>query len=249
MGSQLAAVQIQAKQRLQDLVASAVSAAWGSLAHHDKAQVDEFLTTVIPLSAAANQQSVQLTEAFLARSLGATPVGLNASQIIAGIRNGATPEEVYTRPFVTVWSALKRGVGWEQAVKMGQDRASSAAAMDVQLSFTHTLRAAGDSSWGDRIVGYQRVPDSGACDFCQIASGMLYHTDDLMPLHLHCGCGVDVVQADSARSFTTATSRFSGAGGTNVAVHDHGELGPLLTNADDHFTGPSQVDADAGGEE
>lgn len=243
MGSQLADVQIQAKQRLQHLIAGAVASAWGSLPHYDQAQVDEFLSTVVPLSAAANQQSVLLTEAFLSHALGAPPVGLDADQIIAGIRNGATPEEVYTRPFVTVWSALKRGVPWAQAVKMGQDRASAAAEMDVQLSFTHTLRAAGDSSWSNRIVGYQRVPDAGACDFCQTASGMLYNTDDLMPLHLHCGCGVDVVFAGDTVGLNSASKHFGGPGGLKVAVHEHGELGPVLTNADDHFTGPAAAHA------
>lgn len=240
MASLLAETQITAKQRLQHLIANIVAATWKSLPHYDQAQVDQFLSTVIPLSAAANRQSVLLTQAYLARTLGQLPAGLDADQIIAGIRNGATPEDVYKRPFVTVWTALKAGTPWEKAVQMGQDRATSAAATDVQLSFTHTLRAS-SGNYGDQIVGYVRVPDSGACDFCQAASGLIYHSDDLMPLHTWCGCGVEPVSAADMDAFPVATDRFAGPGDLEVAVHQHGELGPVLTNAADHFTGPAAV--------
>lgn len=243
MASQLADAQINAKQHLQRLIATIVATAWDSLPHYNRAQVDQFLSAVIPMAAAANQQSVLLTEGYLAQALGQTPVGLDAQQIIAGIRNGATPQEVYTRPFVTVWSALGRGVPWAQAVQAGRERAMSAAATDVQLSFTHTLVAAGSDGGYSGITGYERVPDATACDYCNAAAGQVYHTGNLMPLHNYCGCGVEPITDGSGRAPGGILSRFSGPGGLQVAVHDHGELGPVLTNAADSFTGPADLSA------
>lgn len=231
---------ITAKQRLQHIIAAAVAAAWNGLPHYDQEQVDQFLTAALPITAAANHQAVLLTEAFLAKALARPPVGVDAAQIIAGIRNGTTPAEVYHRSFVTVWAALGRGTPWAQAVKMGLDRATSAAATDVQLSFTHTLLAVGNAD--DQILGFERVPDDGACDFCIAASGQLYHSGDLMPLHNDCGCGVEpITAADTMANLPPAPSSFPGADGLQVAVRDHGELGPVLTNAADHFTGPAAV--------
>lgn len=236
MASDLANTVIIAKKRLQQIVAAAVAAAWHGLPHYDQQQIDQFLTSVLPLTAAANRQSVLLTQAFLARALAQPPAGLDADQIIAGIRNGTTPAQVYHRPFVTVWGALGRGIPWAAAVKLGLDRATSAAATDVQLSFTHTLAALGSAD--NQILGYERVPDDGACDFCLAASGQVYHSSDLMPLHNGCGCGVEPITSDATFN---APDRFPGADGLEVAVRDHGELGPVLTNAVDHFAGPSVV--------
>lgn len=237
MASDLTNAFIIGKQHLQQIVAAAVAQAWKNLPHYNQEQVDQFLTAALPVSAAANRQSVALTEAFLARSLGRGPLGVSPEEIIAGIRNGATPEEVFKRSFVTVWAALGNGTPWEQAVQMGLSRASGAAAMDVQLSFTHTLVAVGRSD--SRIVGYERVPDAGACEFCRAASGQIYHSDQLAPLHNGCGCGAEPVTAADAVPF--APRRFSGPNGLEVAIRQHGELGPTLTNAAEHFAGPSAV--------
>lgn len=227
MASQLADTQIIAKQRLQQIISSMVAAAWTQLPHYNQEQVDQFLSTVIPVTAAANRQSVMLTEAFLARALGRLPVGVNADQIVAGIRNGTTPEQVYKRPFVTVWSALGKGTPWEQAVRMGRDRATSAAMTDVQLSFTHTLQAVGTSD--DRITGYERVPDAGACEFCQTAAGQIYHTDNLMPLHDRCVTGDTRVWSPPAR-LSAETSNLRGAQAVTRRWYT-GEIVVLLTAA------------------
>lgn len=46
------------------------------------------------------------------------------------------------------------------------------------------------------IVGYERVPDGGACVLCLTAAGQRYHSDDLMPIHDKCGCGVEPLTED-----------------------------------------------------
>jgi hypothetical protein len=67
------------------------------------------------------------------------------------------------------------------------------------------------------IIGYMRV--ASGCDFCIQAGERLYTTDDLMPIHEHCTCGVVPVFDDGQ----IALFHEPGAG----AIED-GELGARL---------------------
>lgn len=150
----------------------------------------------------------------------------------AGVRNGTAPVEVYQRPFVTVWTALKAGTRFEDAVAAGLARATGSAAMDVQLTMRSTLTDIG--SRDDLILGFERVPDGDACDFCVLVAGQRYTTADLMPVHNHCGCGVDIITAENRGDFTGKTGNDLSMPAA-VSIAEHGELGPLLVGADHHF--------------
>jgi hypothetical protein len=164
-----------------------------------------------------------------------------ADLIGAAVRNGAEPAEVYARPFVNVWTALGKGVPWIEAVHAGFARATSTAETDVALSSraAATAYAAAD----DRIVGFQRVPDGGACDFCSLVAGQRYHSEDLMPLHNRCGCTVEPIVGAERRLFTGRLENDVVHGdGISVVVREHGELGPVLANDADHFTSENELD-------
>ncbi len=233
----LAEAHIVAQQRLRELTATGVQRAWQQLPGYDEANVDQFLSQVVPLVLAAQRQSVLLTEAFLARELGRLPLGIAFSSLIgAALRAGAAPEEVYRRPFVTVWTALRDDRPRTEAVAAGADRAVSTAVTDVQLAMRATLRDVGDA---DRhILGYQRVPDGDACAFCRLVAGQRYTTDQLMPIHNRCGCGVDVITERNRGDFTGNTDNDLDVtrDGLTAAVKQHGELGPVLVNGAHHFT-------------
>lgn len=216
----LAEAHIEAERRLRETLAAFVTRVWAGLGHYDRQDVGRFTSVVVPAVLAAQRASVAVTDAYLARALERQPVGLDPEALSgAGVRNGTPPEEVYARPFVTVWSALQRGDMWEQAVSAGAARAESSAQMDVALSMSHSLRAIGRA---DRsIAGWRRVPNPGACTFCRTVSTRLYHTSVLMPLHNRCGCGVEPV-TDRSAPFVDDLS------GDGVAVNQHGELGPVL---------------------
>lgn len=225
MPSRLAEAHIVAQERLRTITGRGVDAIWRSLPAYNDENVDEWLTRVVPLILAAQRQSVSLTDAFLAQAVGRAPFGPDPARIAAdAVRPGVAAEEVYRRPFVTVWTALKAGTAYEDAVAAGRARAVSTAATDVQLAMRETLREVGQED--DRIVGYQRVADAGACDFCLAVNGAKLSVADPMPLHNGCGCGVDVLTSPFA------PSRPPGA----VAVRDHGELGPVLGDPSHDFT-------------
>lgn len=236
MASRLAEAHITAQARLRALTARGVDAIWASLPAYNDENVDEWLTRVLPLIAAAQRQSVSLTDAFLAQAVARAPLGVNPERVTGpAVRAGVPPEEVYRRPFVAVWSALKAGTAYDKAVAAGGARATGTAAMDVQLSMRATLREVGEAD--DLILGYQRVPDAGACQFCQLIADQRYRTDDLMPVHNHCGCGVDVISGPERPSFSGVYANDI----PEVAVHNHGELGPVLGDPSHSFTAESDM--------
>jgi hypothetical protein len=192
--------------------------------------VDEWLSRVLPAVEASQRASVALTEAYLARSLERQPVGIPQNELIgAAVRNGTPPATVYERPFVTLWGGLGSGLDSEAAARKALARATSTAAMDVQLS----MRATADAVGLERgIYGFRRAADAGACEFCRLVDGAYVKSASAFPLHNHCGCGLEPL----ASPHPLAAELPSG-----VAVHEHGELGSVLTASGDYFTPESQI--------
>lgn len=229
MPSPLVEAHIEAEKRLRVGTVAAIEAVWKSLPGYDRPDADAFVSRVVPIVLAAQRQSVAVTEAFLGAYLKRPPIGVNPENLIgAAVRNGTPPAEVYQRPFVTVWTALGSGTAYEDAVSAGLARAKEAAAMDPQLSMRATANAVQAADEG--IYGYQRAADGGACAFCQEVDGAYVKSADAMALHNNCGCGLEPLTAPHPR----ASKLPSG-----VAVHEHGELGPMLIDPAHSFTGPS----------
>lgn len=230
----LADAHIVAQERIRRRTAAAVGSAWRSLSAYDRENVPEFLQLAVPIVAAGQRQSAATTNAFLARATRRSPLALNVAAVTgAGVRAGTPPETVYERPFVTVWTALKAGTEFKDAVNAGRARATGSAAMDVQLTMRATLRDIGERD--DMILGFERVPDGDACEFCVLVAGQQYTTQDLMPVHNHCGCGVDVITAENRGDFSGSTDNDLSMP-SSVSIAEHGELGPLLVSGDHHFT-------------
>ena len=231
MASRLAEAHITAQARLRALTVAGVDAVWASLPAYNEENVDEWLSRVLPLIAAAQRQSVALTDAFLARALDRAPLGVDPADVTGpAARAGVLLEEVYRRPFVTVWTALAAGTAYAAAVNSGGVRARSTAAMDVQLAMRSTLTEVGKAD--DRIEGYQRVANAGACSFCLAIDGAKVRAANPMPLHNGCGCGVDVLTRPFAPTAVPPDA---------VAVHTHGELGPVLGDPAHAFTSEADL--------
>jgi hypothetical protein len=243
VADQLVAAHIAAQATLRDHAGAAMAHAWDGLGEYDEQNVAPFLAAAVPLTTAAQRSSVAVTAAFLARILHRQPTGTDAEHILGLVRNGVSPREVYRRPFVTVWSSLQNGKPWQDAVKAGRDRAVSAVQADVQLAMRQTLNVVGETD--PLILGYRRVPDPGACAFCRLVAGQRYKTRDLMPIHNHCGCGVDVITAENRHLFggNPKNDLSITKDGVTATIHEHGELGPVLTDGNDHFTGPEAIAA------
>jgi hypothetical protein len=224
MATALAEAHVAAQERLRAIVAQALTAAWLGLASYDREDVDGWLGQVVPFILAAQLQSAALTNAFVGMAMGRSPLAIDPTRVTgAAIRNGAEPAEVYARPFVTVWTALSNGTEWDQAVSAGLARATSTGEMDMQLASRATYAEV--QRLDESIRGYRRVADSTACDFCRLIDGALVKSASASPLHNRCGCGLEPVIEIGTPSPLPET----------VAVHEHGELGAVLTDAAHHF--------------
>lgn len=311
MASPLTNAHIEGERRIRGATMRALSAIWAGLPGYDRANLDQWLSEALPVVEAAQRQSVSLTNAYLGRTLERQPLALPIEELIgASIRNGTPPAVVYERPFITLWGGLADGSAYQDAARKALDRATSTAAWDVQGSMRATAAAVGRRD--GRIYGYERVPDGGACQFCLVASTQRYHSDDLMPLHNHCGCGIEPLTEDASasgiihrdlyrelkaegamdritiqRQIPGYRKRAAGnreraasaraeldretdparqrrlrdradnyearaakqeaeanalqAGKVRARVVEHGEMGPTLVNADDHFTSKSEL--------
>lgn len=230
MASTLALAHIEAEKRLRDAVARALEDIWRGLPGYDRANVDEWLAKALPVVTGGQRASVAVTQAYLARALERQPLGLSPEDVVGpALRAGAAPEEVYQRPFVTLWDKLGQGQPFADAFGAALSRVTSTGRMDVQLAMRSTLGAV--QSVDEAVQGYQRVADADACAFCTEVDGAILRNGDAMPLHNGCGCGVEVL----------TTVRRATKPPKTVAIHQHGELGPVLADPAHEFTGPSDV--------
>jgi hypothetical protein len=229
--SPLVEAHIEGQARIRELVEESLIRTWNGLPGHNRENVDEWLSKVLPAVETSQRASAALTEAFLAQSLERQPLGIPQEELIGqAVRNGTPPATVYERPFITLWGGLGNGLDYQDAAKKALDRATSTAAMDVQLSMRATADAVQSNSEG--IYGYRRAADAGACSFCKEVDGAYVKRASAFPLHSRCGCGLEIL----TEPHPLAAKLPSG-----VAVHDHGEMGALLTAAGDHFTSAAQI--------
>lgn len=225
---------------------------------------NRFLPFALGVTTGAKMQAARLQVAFyqqMAVAAGEQFVAppLNPQDYsTSALRNGAVAEEVYRRPFVDVYRSLAEGKTMTQAIEAGALRISSIASTDVQLA----RRNAGFQARGrnNRIVGYARtLTGSENCALCYVASTQRYTRGDLLPIHPGCDCGempifgrqdpgqiIDEIRLEATHEAVEQRFGISDRSAREpdyrqIAIREHGELGPMLTVADQKFTGPNQI--------
>jgi hypothetical protein len=247
-------------------------AMWQATGGPGDGNVEAFLAVVIPMIVGAQVAAARLVAGYLAvmtrlATGTARPAPIPAAAVTVEALRGVAASEVYTRPVITMRAALAEGKSYEEAFDLATDRVGQLADTDVALAQREaTLRVVGAD---ERIVGYRRVLTGRSCAFCATASTQRYHRRQLMPLHTHCDCGVAPIfgtadpgnvinrpflrdlktaaKEDGRRDYWAARHVTVDEDGTvnlpKIAVHNHGELGPVLTRAGDHFAGPGGIAA------
>lgn len=259
-GSQTAAVRTR--------VAAFVDTMWDSLPDIRDAAIERFVAAVVPVVVGGQLQIAALTDAYLAQletlmtGTPVAPIGVPAEAITIDAVRGIPAADVYRRAGITAWTALSRGEDITAASAAGRARAGEIAATDLQLAKTHAAQHILAAK--DHVVGYRRVLEGGkSCALCIVASTHRYRRSDLMPIHPHCDCGVapifgrgdpgqiidqarlgalhdavaDRLGPEAARPDARSAADYRDL----VVVHEHGELGPVLSFAGQHFSGPTDV--------
>lgn len=230
--------------RTRAAVSDQLSRLWLGLGSYRDADVDRFLRIALPKVQAGQSRVARLTAARLGG-----PV-LPREQV-TGLRQ--VPQRVeYRRPAVALYTALSNGAALPTAVSAGANLLSSLVSTDLQMVLVAQAQA---SLQSQRVSHYRRVlTGSENCDLCRIASTNLYSTADLLPIHDRCDCTVEpvyepaeFVSPDVGLGSLALTSQRqadvqAGASPESlVAVEQHGEVGPMLVWASDHFTGPDEI--------
>lgn len=200
--------------------ARAIGRAWG-------APADEFVRIAAAIDEGAHTQAVALADAYMAAAVGGTALGIDPS---------------------TVGRRVDRAEMWQRPAKHARMAGSTSAGLSYaqQLARSNTFLAARDTwhrwtSSDERITGYRRVLGPGRnCDLCILASSQRYSRSDLHPIHGNCSCSVEpIIGADPGPQDPPPLADPDSA----LAIREHGELGPTLTDARHDFTGPEDLAA------
>lgn len=187
--------------------------------------------------------------------------GISAAQAARaqGRVEAVLAEEVYGRiPDSIRFATVAKGKSEEQARVEGLRRAMTVADTDVMLAERAQVQRFLTERKPKGVVGYRRIlhPELGSgappCGLCVVAADRLYHIEDLMPLHARCRCSVAVATADNdpgqSLNDQDLAAIYKAAGGNTkqrlamvrVEFAEHGELGPVIVNADRGWRGPEE---------
>jgi hypothetical protein len=219
---------------------------WDSLADHRDDSIDAFSRRVAPVVTGGQRHIASLTDLYLAQLATLLlaepfrPIGIPSTTVSDLALRGVEAVDVYRRPGPTVWRALDAGVPFEGAKAKGIQQATTAALTDLQLAKLQATRHVLTSTEAPATIGYHRVLEGAhSCPLC-IGAPETYTSEQRMPIHPRCDCAVLPIYA--AADPGTLDRPAPAPDQPRIAVHEHGELGPVLTVAGHDFTGPSDLD-------
>jgi hypothetical protein len=228
--------------------AAFVAEVWNGLGSWYDADIERFIAAVLPVMEGAQAATATLVAAELAAveavAMGTAEVVIDLTGLSTTVAlRGVPGVEVWRRPAVETWTRLSHGDPLAGAVETGAARADELAATNLQLAKTHTARAWGEAD--HRVVGYRRVLKGRSCGRCTAAASQRYHRKNLLPIHTRCDCGVEPIYGDRDPGQVIDVKTLPGDEDDTrpgeVAVHHHGEVGPVLTEKGHDFTGPAAV--------
>lgn len=200
-----------------------------------ESDIERFFRIIGPQLDGVKRQVARLQETYYQQ------VALNAEQphvkvptpsenlSTESLRNGVPFEEVYRRPFASMYTALSENSLVSAAIGAGALRAAQIASTDAQLA----SRAAGAAQRsGNANIKFYRRTLTGMenCALCAVASTQRYKRGNLKPIHPGCDCGEepfygseDTPQViDEQKLFDTHEALFEQLGVDDPSARDAG---------------------------
>lgn len=251
------------KERRRNAADAELLALWASVNGVDDAALAAWLGVSVPVLSRWLDGNAAATGTYVDTSLEVLgydgPVGPVLTDVPNAIRADGI-EARMARPIVEARSRLADGFGYSEAMRRGSERLSSVVKTDMQLAFTKSAHS--KMAGTDGRVYYERVPEGAqTCGLCLIAATRRYNRGDLMPIHAGCDCSVRPTTSDATRSTGTLVDRREFVDQldevavelgidasdrddlrkvmfTKIEVVEHGDMGPVLTWADQNHEGP-----------
>ena len=152
--------------------------AWDQLDAWDEADIEAFIKLVEP-AAAAQAHGSALAAAFVALAAGIPVPAVDTST--------ATPD--WRAAFSLYWAELAKGTPWDEAHAAGRSQAQAVGYDSVQSAARETTTAVDNAT--PALTQWQRIPDSGACSWCEEVAQQTFHSADSADFgHDRCGCTV-----------------------------------------------------------
>lgn len=268
---QVIARYLAAYTRLRTRTGAQILDAWRRLGGVDDATAQAWVAAAVPITAGAQTATASLVAGYiavLAQAVtgAASRTAADPDAVTTEALRGVAATEVYMRPVITARRILSEGRPLSQALRIGGERARSTAETDILLAQRATTVDIAERE--PRIVGYSRVLTGASCALCATASTQRYGSSDLMPIHNNCDCGVAPIWGDrdpgrvinrqlvadlreaakttGDRDYWRARHVTVDEDGTvrlpEPKIQQHGELGPVLTDASHEFAGPAAAD-------
>lgn len=226
----LATGQVAQTGRLRASTVAKVTAAWRSTTPINDRAAAEFVALAGAAVEGAQRVAVASAASYVARQVAAAGARPGRLPDLAAVLSGLRPaNEVAMRAVIHTRALLGEGRTVTDALAGGLDLAQRNAAMDVQLANRAGEFAAMEAD--PKVVGYRRVPDGGACEFCLMASTQRYHLEVLMPLHHRCGCGTAPIVGDADPGQVVDHELLARLKGVTTTVTLDPELGPVLSGS------------------
>jgi hypothetical protein len=241
--------------RIRATVLKQVEALWLASPDYRDGDVERLLPRLVPMVQAGQLQLANLTSVYLAqlatllRDVPYAPARLDR-EALTDLR-GVPDAEVLRRPAVTLYTQLAAGKPMGEALTIATRRLVSITGTQLQLAKTTQAQASLKASGA---TYFRRVlSGSENCKICVLASTQRYSVIDKSAVHPGCDCGVAELSAKEGRDKTIdpallkSFAELEKTDGTLdpkdlITIHEHGELGPVLTWRKHAFTGPAALE-------
>lgn len=154
--------------------------AWDGLEGYDDTDIDEFVTKTTHAVATLKSTAVLTAAGYYTVLAGVRPPAIAVAEVTAGPN--------LREPFISYWQALSGGNSVVDALAIGRSRIE---AVTTNLA-NSAARQTGDLfiAKADLTVhGWERIPDPGACDWCQMVAESTYDSADSADFgHDRCMC-------------------------------------------------------------
>lgn len=186
--------------RIRTTTGIAVARIWTAMPNHAADTQDAFARQATPVVKAGQDRAVSLTVAFIAAL-----TGITAKTDRPAIIGSAAVD--LTSPFKAFGHALNDGQDINAALAAGADAARSAG----QDAVTWASRSSGTAfDHSDQVIGWERIPDGGACDWCVLVAGQTYKTADTAAFgHRDCGCEASPLTQDRPQGYEASSALYA----------------------------------------